>query len=111
MEELKIGDLVETCQFLPGFITSINGDDVEVFIPGKHDFNSNFNKVGNHSIKHCGVHKIDSEYAMKLFLIGEDRLKELWGEANPDNLTWEEIVDKEYNRLLTKHLNTKIKCN
>ena len=41
MEELKIGDLVETCQFLPGFITSINGDDVEVFIPSIHDFNNN----------------------------------------------------------------------
>ena len=102
MEKLKIGDLVETCQFLPGFITSIDidNDTVEVFIPGKHDFNGNFNKVGNHSIKHCGVHKIDPEYAMKLFLIGESRLKELWGEENLDNLTWEEIVHNEYLNLI-----------
>ena len=102
MEELKIGDLVETCQFLPGFITSIDGDDVEVFIPGKHDFNSDFNKAGTHSIKHCGVHKIDSEYAMKLFLIGEDRLKELWCEENPDNITWEERVYNEYLKIIKK---------
>lgn len=102
MEELKIGDLVETCQFLPGFITSINGDDVEVFIPGIHDFNSYFNRGGTHSIKHCGVHKIDSEYAMKLFLIGEDRLKELWEDEKPDNFTWEEIVHNEYLKLIKK---------
>ena len=100
MEELKIGDLVETCKFLPGFITSINGDYVEVFIPGKHDFNNNFNKSGTHSIKHCGVHKIDSEYAMKLFLIGEDRLKELWESDNLDNFTREEIVHNEYLKII-----------
>lgn len=98
MEKLKVGDLVETCQFLPGFITSIDGDDVEVFIPGKHDFNSDNNKAGLHSIKHCGVHKIDSEYAMKLFLIGEARLKELW--ESKDNSYWDEIVDREYNKLI-----------
>ena len=98
MENLKVGDLVETCQFLPGFITSINGDDVEVFIPGKHDFRSNNNRTGLHSIKHCGVHKIDSEYAMKLFLIGETRLKELW--ESKGNSYWDEIVDKEYNKLI-----------
>ena len=104
MENLKIGDLVETCQFLPGFITSIDidNDTVEVFIPGKHDFNSNSNKVGNHSIKHCGVHKIDSEYAMKLFLIGEARLKELWfsEDSSLENITWEEIVHNEYLKLI-----------
>ena len=99
MEKLKIGDLVETCKFLPGFITSIDGDDVEVFIPGKHDFSSEFNKGGRHSIKHCGVHKIDSEYAMKLFLIGEARLKELW--ESEDNSYWEELVEREYNKLIT----------
>lgn len=102
MEELKIGDLVETCQFLPGFITSIDGDDVEVFIPGKHDFNSRFNKAGEHSIEHCGVHKIDSEYAMKLFLIGEDRLKELYNDGNLEGFTWEEIVHNEYLKLIKK---------
>lgn len=35
MEELKIGDLVETCAMHPGFITSINGDTVTVFVPTK----------------------------------------------------------------------------
>ena len=99
MEKLKIGDLVETCQFLPGFITEINGDDVVVFIPGKHDSINSINKGGCHSIKHCGVHKIDSEYAMKLFLIGEVRLKELWENPSIENITWEEVVENEYNKL------------
>ena len=102
MDELKIGDLVETCKFLPGFITEIDGDDVVVFIPGKHDFSNQINRGGHHSIKHCGVHKIDSKYAMKLFLIGEERLKELWTSEDPslENITWEEIVENEYNKLM-----------
>lgn len=102
MEQLKVGDLVETCQFLPGFVTSINGDDVTVFIPGKHDFNNPINKEGSHSIKHCGVHKIDTEYAMKLFLIGETKLKELWLSDDPSlkNYTWEEIVNNEYLKII-----------
>lgn len=97
MEELKIGDLVETCQFLPGFITSINGDDVSVFIPGKHGY---LDMGGSHSIKHCGVHKIDSEYAMKLFLIGESRLRELWNNEDMKEVSWEEIVNDEYTKLI-----------
>lgn len=96
MEQLKVGDLVETCQFLPGFVTSISGDDVTVFIPGKHDFNNPINKCGCHSIKHCGVHKIDAEYAMKLFLIGEERLKELWDDSSLKDHTWEDIVNNEF---------------
>lgn len=100
MELLKVGDLVETCQFLPGFVTSINGDDVTVFIPGKHDFNNQINKGGSHSIKHCGVHKIDAEYAMKLFLIGEERLKELWNDPSLNDYTWEEIVNNEYLKII-----------
>lgn len=102
MEQLKVGDLVETCQFLPGFITSIDGDDITVFIPGKHDFSDPCNKGGCHSIKHCGVHKIDSEYAMKLFLIGEERLRELWLSEDPalKNYTWEEIVNNEYLKII-----------
>ena len=102
MEQLKVGDLVETCQFLPGFITSIDGDDITVFIPGKHDFSDPCNKGGCHSIKHCGVHKIDTEYAMKLFLIGETKLKDLWLSDDPSlkNYTWEEIVNNEYLKII-----------
>jgi hypothetical protein len=88
MEQFKVGDLVETCQFLPGFIT--------VFIPSKHDLNNQINKGGCHSIKHCGVHKIDTEYAMKLFLIGEERLKELWNNPSLKDCTWEDIVNNEF---------------
>jgi hypothetical protein len=37
---------------------------------------------------------------MKLFIIGEKRLKELW--FTKDNSYWDEIVDKEYNKLMKK---------
>ena len=41
---------------------------------------------------------------MKLFLIGEARLKELWSseDSSLENITWEEIVDNEYNKLVSK---------
>ena len=98
-EELKIGDLVETCQMHPGFITSINGDDVEVFIPTKlNDYASIYG--GLHSIKNCGVHKISSEYAMMLFSFTEEELKELYEINRGKN--WEEIVRFEYNKKLKK---------
>ena len=100
MEQLKVGDLVETCQFLPGFITGIYGDEITVFIPGKHDFSNPINRHGCHSIKHCGVHKINTEYAMKLFLIGEDRLKELWNDPSLKDCTWEEIVHNEFVKII-----------
>ena len=59
-------------------------------------FSNPINRYGCHSIKHCGVHKIDTEYAMKLFLIGEERLKELWNDPSLKDCTWEEIINNEY---------------
>lgn len=95
---LKIGDLVETCNYLPGFVTNFDGegsDGVSVFIPGVHKHW----KGGHHSIYHCGVRKISEEYAMKLFVIGEDRLSELYDKGVTTGLTWEEVVNQEYEEL------------
>ena len=98
-EELKIGDLVETCQMHPGFITSINGDSVEVFIPTRlNDYTSIYGC--HHSIEHCGVHKISTEYAMMLFSFTEEELKKLYEINRCKN--WEETVRFEYNKKLKK---------
>ena len=101
MENLKIGDLVETCKMHPGFITSIDGDDVTVFVPTKL---VNYSTIhgGCHSIKHCGVHKISTEYAMMLFSFTEKELYDMYTNANFENTTWEDIVRDAYNKKLNK---------
>lgn len=91
-EVIKVGDLVETCQMLPGFVTEVDGDSCSVFIPGKHEFWAG----GHHSIIHCGVHKISNEYAMKLFGIGEERLSEIYRDETRKLMDWEDVVDAEY---------------
>ena len=101
MENLKIGDLVEICTMHPGFITSINGDEVTVFVPTKL---ANYSTIhgGCHSIKHCGVHKISTEYAMMLFSFTEKELFDLYTNADLENTTWEDIVRDAYNKKLNK---------
>lgn len=94
---LAVGDLVETCTWLPGFITEINGDDAYVFIPGYHD--SSCKSGSSHSIKHCAVHKISGEFATKLFIIGEEKLKELWNDPNyEETKDWDDIVEEYYKK-------------
>ena len=101
-EELKIGDLVETCDMHPGFITSIDGDNVTVFVPTKlQDYCNIYG--GNHSIRNCGIHKISSEYAMMLFSFTKDELTKLWEETEHKE-SWEDIVRKAYREKLNKKL-------
>lgn len=106
MEKLKVGDLVETCQMLPGFVTEIddNQDGVSVFIPGVHKHWAG----GHHSITHCGVHKVDSKYAMMLFTIGDERLKTIYSDGAKTGLSWEEIVEQEYNEIVTENKHPKL---
>ena len=101
MENLKIGDLVEVCTMHPGFITSIDGDDVTVFVPTKLASYSTIHG-GCHSIKHCGVHKISTEYAMMLFSFTEKELYDMYTNVNLENTTWEDIVRDAYNKKLNK---------
>ena len=119
--DYKVGDWVETCNFLPGIVQKINirfnddpkydcfEDDVLIFYP-HYAFSTKDNSKGKYcggsccSAKHCGVHKITPEYACKLMALGEDRLKALWDraiKASENNLdkTWSEYVEDEYNRV------------
>lgn len=100
MEELKIGDLVETCAKHPGFITSIDGDNVSVFVPTKLQVYCDIHG-GSHSIYHCGVHKISTEYAMMLFSFTEDELNKMYEEKDPTE-PWEDVVRKAYHEKLNK---------
>ena len=77
-ETLKVGDLVETCHMLPGFIVYIDpsdSDEIEVQTIGVNGYK--LGHGGCHSVKHCGVHKISNTRAMCLVALGEKKLEEL----------------------------------
>ena len=118
--DYKVGDWVETCNFLPGIVQKINirfnddpkydcfEDDVLIFYP-HYAFSTKDNGKGEYcggsccSAKHCGVHKITPEYACKLMSLGHDRLEKLWDKAikekekdiNTDK-KWSEYVEELY---------------
>ena len=103
--DYKVGDWVETCNMLPGIVEEINyeNDNVKVFYPHYAIKDPGYYCGGsNCSILHCGVHKISLEYAKKLFSIGEERLAELYNVMGPTSETWEDVVEKEYNKMYNK---------
>ena len=103
--DYEVGDWVETCSMLPGIVESIDccNDTVEVFYPHMAlKYPGEYFGGSNCSILHCGVHKITPEYAKKLFSIGEERLVELYNEMDPTSETWEDVVEKEYNKMYNK---------
>ena len=115
--DYKVGDWVETCQFLPGIVQKINirfnddpkydcfEDDVLIFYP-HYAFGDNNGKYcggGCCSAKHCGVHKISPEYACKLMSLGKERLEKLWdivikeqNEGINKGKKWSEYVEELY---------------
>lgn len=100
--DYKVGDWVETCSMLPGIVENIDyrDDTVEVFYPHMAlKYPGEYFGGSSCSILHCGVHKITPEYAKKLLAIGEKHLEELYREMDSTTDTWEEVVDKEYNKL------------
>lgn len=118
--DYKVGDWVETCNFLPGIVQKINirfnddpkydcfEDDVLIFYP-HYAFSTKDNDKCKYcggsccSAKHCGVHKITPEYACKLMSLGFERLEKLWDKAikeqkkgyNTDK-KWSKYVEELY---------------
>ena len=97
--DLKVGDLVETCALIPGFIVWINpkdSDDIEVQAFDKlNDYISGHGAC--HSVKNCGVHKISQFRAMCLCALGEDMLYNLFNDPdfdyNDDNLLYQKVLE------------------
>ena len=74
-KHIEIGDLVETCNMLPGFVTQLDGDDdCRVITIGSGQSGAG----GSHSLHNCGVHRISEKRAMSLVVIGEERLNKLY---------------------------------
>lgn len=118
--DYKVGDWVESCNFLPGIVQKINirfnddpksdcfEDDVLIFYP-HYAFSETSNRNGKYcggsccSVKHCGVHKITPEYACKLMSLGYARLEKLWIKASKEqeeginaDKKWQEYVEELY---------------
>lgn len=103
--DYEVGDWVETCHVLPGIVESIDYDKgmVRVFYPHMAlEYPGKYFGGSGCSILHCGVRKITPEHAKKLLAIGEERLKELCEGTYSTTDTWEEIVDREYNKIYKK---------
>ena len=115
--DYEVGDWVETCHLLPGIVQRItchydSDPDMDCIVEGVEIFYPNYaiEHEGKYcggsdcSIDHCGVHKITPQYAMKLFSIGEKRLKELWNETIDSGCKWSEIVEEEFAKMYKKDL-------
>lgn len=118
--DYKVGDLVETCNMLPGIVQEINNyydsrklmqcfvDDVVIFYPHETINNDNYQGGTCCSILNCGVHKISQEYAKILFAIGREMLEKLWSTTylKSDNTKqWSDIVIEHYNNNIEKYKN------
>ena len=115
--DYKVGDWVETCNMLPGIVQNINisydkkgdyfHDEVEIFYPHYalcEKYGQEYSGGSYCSVIHCGVHKIEPEYACKLMALGEERLKKLWEKCckeTPEGqaMNWAEMVEDEYERV------------
>jgi len=100
--DIKLGDWVETCDMLPGIVRSIDldRDDIDVVYPVQSL------KVAPEllrsccSIHHCGVHKINPEWAIILYCVGEKYLRIFYFE-DPKTTYPEELKNKGYDELKT----------
>ena len=100
--DIRLGDWVETCKMLPGIVRSIDleKDDIEVVYP-EQSLKDAPGLLGSCcSIRNCGVHKINPEWAIILCCVGEAYLKILYSE-DLEKAYPEELKNKGYDELKT----------
>lgn len=99
--DIKMGDWVLACRYLPGICRSIDlkSDDIEIVQPDLLTLDKEPTLPGmSCSLHHCGVHKINPEWAMILFSVGERYLEILYFE---DTETIPELKGKGYDKVET----------
>ena len=97
--DIKLGDWVETCKMLPGIVRSIKEDDIEVAYPEQSlEVPTLLGSIC--SIHHCGVHKINPEWAIILYCVGRKYLSIFYSE-DPNTTYPEELKNKGYDELKT----------
>ena len=95
---IKKGDWVEGCNLMPGIVQKIDGDSIELYQP--HLAHGNPDYIGGSvcSKEHCGIVKIDFEYAAKLLTLGQDRVTEIFYKSSMDN--YKSNIEVTYNKLI-----------
>ena len=99
--DIKMGDWVLACRYLPGICRSINleRDDIEIVQPDIVLRDDKPKLPGmSCSLRNCGVHKINPEWAMILFSVGEKYLGIFYFE---DPETIPELKGKGYDKVKT----------
>lgn len=78
-DQIKVGDLVETCSLMPGVVMTVNGDDITV---RSLEYDNYPNPVfSGHDIKYCGIVKIDAEGVKQRLIIGKELLSKMHSEC------------------------------
>lgn len=72
---MKKGTIVETCSLMPGIVTNVKGDDIEVL---NFSLQKGRETTSYHSLKHCGIVEITQEEATKRLIVGRETLEKLW---------------------------------
>lgn len=100
--DIRLGDWVETCKMLPGIVRSIDlgNDDIEIVFPEQSIEVAPRLLGSGCSIHHCGVHKINPEWAIILYCVGEKYLSVFYS-GDPKTTYPEELKNKGYDKLKT----------
>lgn len=97
-KEIKLGDWVLSCKYLPGICKSISfkEDDIEIVYPEPRMEPSLLG--ASCSLRNCGVHKINPEWAIIMFSVGVKYLGIFYFE---DPETIPELKGKGYDKVRT----------
>lgn len=90
-EEIKVGDIIETCGLYPGVVMEIDGDDIKVrrLDIEEYDNESDFMSC---SLSNCGPVKITITQAIRRIQLGNEILKVLW-EVSKNQEEYTKLVD------------------
>lgn len=93
-ENIKVGDLVETCSLMPGVVMKRRDNDIEVRMLHLDGYEGD--SYSCHHIQYCGVVKLTAQQALNRLIVGEDKLTKIYSDRE-NNGTWE-----QYEELVSK---------
>ena len=99
--DIKMGDWVLACKFLPGICRSIDfkAGDIDIVQPDLLTLDKEPTLPGmSCSLRNCGVHKINPEWAIILFSVGEKYLG-IFYSKDPETIP--ELKGKCYDKVRT----------
>jgi hypothetical protein len=99
-DNIKVGDLVETCSLMPGVVMKLDGSDIQVRMLDVDEYRSD--DYAHCSLKHCGIVKLTAKDVLDRLTLGKKRLIEIWDSMN--DFDSDNGFMEEYNRRIQKAL-------